>query len=380
MKRSLRIAFVYFFWLTFCSSAAVAAPTISPTTSSTLQHGQAVSIFGDSFGIKANPSPQFWDTVENQTAYSALANGATIPTGAGKPWEAQCSYLGGSCVKFITTANEQRGKSKATYKSSDTESGYLEGRTIAATGKMYISWWWKPATDPVSGSHSSKFVRLSNSSDVVNKTFSWTQMHSYAFRTDQGYCQGGGADWATWTGNVNQWNFQEVWIDKATRTYTIRVNGQAIANNVSWSSCTGFDFDHVWSIGWDAGGETPPAITSWMDDIYVDNSFSRVMICNQGTFGGSTHCEMQIPSSWNNSQISLTVNQGTFLDGTTAYLYVVDASGIANSSGYPVAFGTGGTGDVMPPTVTAFTMPASATSLTVAVSSFVATDAVGIAG
>ncbi|MBE2886736.1 hypothetical protein [Geobacter anodireducens] len=331
---------------------ALAAPSITSMSNSALTNGQVVTISGSGFGTKSTVAPQFWDTVENQTAYSSLANGATVPTGSGKPWESQCTWDGGACVKYSTTASEQRGLSTATYRATTTTQGLLEGRRITGTNKIYVSWWWKPASNPVTGDHSSKFLRLSNNADVTNKTFSWTQMQDYIYRTDQGYCQNGAAHWANWNGNVNQWNFHEVWIDGATRTYTIKINGKATANNVSWSSCTAFNFDYVWMIGWDGGGNSPPAITSWLDDIYVDNTLSRVMICDNANFSSATKCEMQIPTNtWTDGQLQVAVNQGSFPTNSTAYLYVVDANGSPSAS-KQITFGAssgGGTATIAPP-------------------------------
>lgn len=329
---------------------ALAAPSITSVSNTTLANGQVVTISGSGFGTKTTVAPQFWDTVENQTAYSGLANGATVPTGSGKPWETQCTWDGGACVKYSTTASEQRGLSTATYRATSTTQGLLEGRRITGTNKIYVSWWWKPGTNPVSGDHSSKFLRLSNSSDVSNKTLSWTQMHNYIYRSDTGYCNNEG--WANWNGNVGQWNFHEVMIDGASRTYTIKINGKPIANNLSWANCTAFNFDYVWMIGWDGGGNAPPAITSWMDDIYVDNTFSRVMICDNANYSSATKCEMQIPTTtWTDGQVQVKVNQGGFPTNSTAYLYVLDANGSPSAS-KQITFGTGdggGTATIAPP-------------------------------
>lgn len=75
----------------------------------------------------------------------------------------------------------------------------------------------------------------------------------------------------------------------------------------------------------------------YMDDIYADSSQARVEICDNAVWSSRTHCEIQLASSWNDSQIQFDVNRGTFPDGQ-AYLFVINESGIA-SSGYPISFG-----------------------------------------
>lgn len=68
----------------------------------------------------------------------------------------------------------------------------------------------------------------------------------------------------------------------------------------------------------------------YMDDVYVDKTWARVMLGNSPIFASCTHREPQIPTSWSESSIQVTVNLGTFEAGTKAYLFVVDANGNAS--------------------------------------------------
>lgn len=87
---------------------------------------------------------------------------------------------------------------------------------------------------------------------------------------------------------------------------------------------------------------------TWYDDIYLDNTWSRIMIGNASTLAASTHKEIQIPSSWSANSITASVNRGTFADGSAAYLYAVDSMGAVNVNGYPITF-SGGSSDTTPP-------------------------------
>lgn len=78
----------------------------------------------------------------------------------------------------------------------------------------------------------------------------------------------------------------------------------------------------------------------WADDVYLDNTWARVMIGNSSTWDGCTQKEPQIPSAWNSTNVAVTVNTGAFSTGQTVYLYVIDANGSVNSKGYPVTIGT----------------------------------------
>jgi chitodextrinase len=71
------------------------------------------------------------------------------------------------------------------------------------------------------------------------------------------------------------------------------------------------------------------------DRIYIDKSIARVELGNASTYSASNIREVQIPSSWG-STIQITINQGLFTSGQTAYVYVTDNNGNVNSTGFPV--------------------------------------------
>jgi hypothetical protein len=57
---------------------------------------------------------------------------------------------------------------------------------------------------------------------------------------------------------------------------------------------------------------------------------------------------MQIPQIWGASFITTKVNQGSFADGSSQYLYVLDSIGTANNTGYPITFGSGSSDIIAP--------------------------------
>lgn len=68
----------------------------------------------------------------------------------------------------------------------------------------------------------------------------------------------------------------------------------------------------------------------YCDNIYVDNTMARVELGNSATFSACTHREVQIPSAWSPTSVTVTLNTGTFANGT-AYLFVVDKDGVASA-------------------------------------------------
>jgi hypothetical protein len=49
--------------------------------------------------------------------------------------------------------------------------------------------------------------------------------------------------------------------------------------------------------------------------------------------------EIKVPSAWSDGSIKITVNQGSFQAGETAYLFVVDSDGNVNPTGFPIVIG-----------------------------------------
>jgi hypothetical protein len=74
----------------------------------------------------------------------------------------------------------------------------------------------------------------------------------------------------------------------------------------------------------------------YFDDVYIDDSWARVVIADQPTLEASTHREIQIPSAWSDTSVTITVNQGSFPSLVGAYLYIIDSNGNVNADGYPL--------------------------------------------
>ncbi len=87
----------------------------------------------------------------------------------------------------------------------------------------------------------------------------------------------------------------------------------------------------------------------WVDDVYVDITQARVEIGNAPTWAASTHREIQIPSAWSDTSITVTLNQGSSANFNNGYLYVIDADGNVNTNGYLLSDGGGGGGGTPPP-------------------------------
>jgi hypothetical protein len=91
-------------------------------------------------------------------------------------------------------------------------------------------------------------------------------------------------------------------------------------------------------------------VNSWQyfADIYLDTTSTRALVCAGSSYATRGNCEIQIPSAWSTTSATVTVNQGSFADNSTAYAYVVDSSGVANANGYPITFGGSGSDTTAP--------------------------------
>jgi hypothetical protein len=80
----------------------------------------------------------------------------------------------------------------------------------------------------------------------------------------------------------------------------------------------------------------------YFDDIYVDTTWSRVVLANNPNYNSASIVEPQIPSAWTSNSITCTVNLGRLPAQGTAYLFVFDSNNNHNTTGYPVTVVGGG--------------------------------------
>ncbi|MGB7566678.1 MAG: hypothetical protein WBM07_02385, partial [Chitinivibrionales bacterium] len=85
----------------------------------------------------------------------------------------------------------------------------------------------------------------------------------------------------------------------------------------------------------------------YIDQVYIDNTPAHVFISSSPGIlwpdvSAEDHSEIQVPSAWSDGSITFTLNQGSFSNGETAFLYVVDTTGNSNPIGFPFQFGSSG--------------------------------------
>lgn len=79
-------------------------------------------------------------------------------------------------------------------------------------------------------------------------------------------------------------------------------------------------------------------------DLYLDYTWQHVVLGDASRIDLCSKLEVQNPTAWSDTSITVTVNRGVFSDSQKVYLYVYDATGTPNTNGLLVAGG-----DTTPP-------------------------------
>ncbi|MGA1870737.1 MAG: dockerin type I repeat-containing protein, partial [bacterium] len=75
----------------------------------------------------------------------------------------------------------------------------------------------------------------------------------------------------------------------------------------------------------------------YFDDVYVDTTFSRVILADTQNYEDARIVEPQIPLTWSDISVTCSVNLGALPDSGIAYLFVFDANNSHNATGYPIS-------------------------------------------
>jgi len=337
-------------------SVCYGAPVITGV-SGTVSDGNLIIITGLDFGVKSPAMPQKW------TKFEEGIDGDSLPA-HDSDW---IEYDGGSPPHY------------AAYSSSEKHSGSLSAyNDPVARGKfstcyyslssqsdeVFVSYWFK-AVSTVVGSPDGYMVgkqfRIGDSTYSTNPPYSGpgAKLSDYRANEETGpwlfYNPGDGGipenEWKRVNIPWNKWTYIEFYIKLSDPPGT--ANGQVYAkwcdgdncgeqkftNVITRKSGYSFQLDSVWlGLAADNFNSDVFDLQVYTDDIYIDNTQSRVVMGDLSTFSTCKHKEIQIPSAWSDTSITITVNQGSFNDGDTAYLFVVDSNGDI-SNGYQITFG-----------------------------------------
>jgi hypothetical protein len=323
------------------SSHVIAAPAIA-SISGTVGNGQSITISGSGFGSNNNTPEFLGPYIEQGTSGSNFSKSG---------WD--MSKYGWSPVRFASNAAHSGSQSLETTVSPGSnwngEFTYHLPNPVGPGEKLFVSWWAK-YNGGTNGQW--KMLRLSGNDTVVDGTqemvfFNWLSS-SRQLVVDPGT----GNDQTFWPGsNVypggdNRWYRMDVYIEASSAgsgngvAHVTRYDGSSVsnftANSLRTHTSSGNTYSHVIFQNY-IGNGISGSVNIWLDDLYIQNSQARVELCDSSSWSGRHHCEIQAHSSWADGSIRSVVNTGSFTNGQTTYVYVVDGSGNVNSSGYRLA-------------------------------------------
>ena len=376
-----------------------AAPQIG-SVSGNLTHKNSVTVRGQGFGAKSPATPLWWDDGEgaatstigllgsdlshvttSKTAPNRRYSAAWPPSGCAASHQIRyerCSYRGTPCAhsrstKYLTGGHKDYA--------SGTRWGNKVGVSVDAGSPQpvwYVSFYYRvdqlwPA--PGSGENQ-KYTRYSDqacSYGSAENTAYW-QIHNVGAgggntqsHTNQSVCgyRGNMGSTANPSGSVqyfnsnpdSKWVHVEDMFKQGTGGFWRLIHDNqigydaqctdplsAVATSYRPRSATVGGF---WRNKIDGREYQNDNAWRYFDDIYIDNTFSRVVLANASAYEAASIVEPQIPSVWSDSSITVSVNLGMLPNTGTAYLFVFDANNNHNPTGYPVTIGGGGGGPLL---------------------------------
>ena len=345
----------------FTSSFANSAPSVS-TVTGTVSHGESITVSGSGFDTKSTAAPLVWDNASGSDPYTLwdgywpdeTANATyrldyrtpeTVGRGVAVPHSHVTQYL---CGAHYASDGSNKGYNVAGWQT-------LSGWSWPVT--YYMSWYYRvdPNWDFPDDNH--KWFGYSSGGDIYGLPYNWYLESVGGMESSFGshlVDDDSEVGWTTgeWYGNsfpnhpINQWVKIEVEtkISDSTDGYIKVWADGTLVQNLTGDTTDGTNYGSEGSnrsIGF-GGYNRTRSTNQWryFADIYFDNTPQRVVICNNSTYSSCTVREIQIPTAWSDTSITATVNAGVFASDATAYLFVVDADGVA-SAGKEITFGEG---------------------------------------
>ncbi len=345
------------------SSVAYSAPSISMVSID----GSSMVVAGSDFGTKAVADPLHFETFERGTEGTSILSGEywsvyneDSETYTSSVVRSSLSTMSAQHVinsqdefyKVITELNKDNSKLFVSlWLRVDIEgSGWLDDGSNPQLKVMRF-------TNDGSYSDPPKMLWQSFTSDVT--LYEFDQSYITAYDSTDSFIGGGIGRGLSFNGGMikpekGRWlNVQIQYQNAVAPTVTtIKWRGSYGDNayqgvnyaDVSPVKATGGPYLNTIKLGFHS--EHADGGYSYWDDIYIDNSWSRIEIGDASVYDQCTHREMQVPTSWSESSLTAKINTGSFERGATAYIFVVDSSGNP-SDGYQITIG--GTDQVLPP-------------------------------
>jgi hypothetical protein len=383
MKKEYLALFIVIFSLSLIGFVS-SAPNIT-SVSGNLNNGNTITISGTNFGAKTTAAPLI-SSYDNPISANNWASGTL-----GGGWNFSNTSAMGLTNSNPLRSNLFQSGYKVSYDPSITtcpwQGGYctLNYDYNSAPDNLYVSFWiyrdyssWNILTGngnnnkflriygSLIGNHSDAVLTVHSSNDSgIGDAIDWGSGSStndsgdYSVITSTS-CNAGRFSshlWSTSSKNcvpsLNSWEHYEVYINYQSSPGSLDATPYSFKNGalISYSPNVSLDLminNHndarILRLGLVSGGMTQSIGHEYLDQIYMDDTFAHVFISNSSTVNWPNqnqfyHSEIQVAKSWNTNSINITLNQGSFANASTVYLYVVNSSG-GISNPYPITIGT----------------------------------------
>ena len=368
MKRNVFLLLLSVIVLTAIPNKTMATPSITGATG--VVDGLSVTISGTAFGTKSTPVPQVFDNFDFNDAgrqlddiitnkacsnYGQWVNKSNdnIPTYTNlnnRPGSILCSYNPLSATTatnhapmFIDFADSHQSSVLIDFWFSFSFDAHLDGDE---TGQWQYKIWRFGDGDEVDGQAHFQNLWINRNDGTTYKKFyeifhndvtnpNWPSDGDTSLDLD--YFKQDGT-WQHVIIRIKDTGKADIYINDVRETTDADLTMTTWIAGDEWKRAT-----FGWYLGtesWTNPSGPVPEIWSYWDDIYIDNTWQSVYIGNASTWANCTHREIQIPTAWTDTSITINVNQGSFDTCGTYYLFVVDEDGVP-SAGYPVRIVTG---------------------------------------
>jgi hypothetical protein len=329
-------------------SLCIAAPSVSGV-SGTVADGESVTISGSSFGSHALNIEWIGDDIESTTTgNSPTVSGWIFTTNVNQVVATDQYHSGSKSLKAFIPGTAGGGDTSGSIR-------YDSGASITAGDTYYVTWWVRYNVGIDGSGYQWKMFRVNYQNDISDDApqwvmFNWDYENQFSMR--YGPTSGDGNNmYPSYPTSYNTWYRMEAVINTAAEGSTsgswtiirhLPSTGISSSSDSGLTYASGVTDRHRWFLWQNYIGNSGGNLTVWTDDNYVQvGTQARVELGDASTWDACTFRDVQVPTAWSSSSITITVNQGAFADSETAYVYVVDADGNPSSIGREVTIGAG---------------------------------------
>ena len=348
----------------------------APAVTSADLSGATITISGTGFGTKSTAAPIFFDDFESGS------HGANLPTDS--DWTGYDGHAGGD----YSNTTSYSGSLSAHNEITTTGSTWFNTSYHTFTGQqeLYYSYMSKVSSSPQGVFKNGRMTTEDASPNAHYSIQGGVALSDgYAFYNDgvTSYYQSIG-NWPSGSAGNSMTEIESTsW--KRHELYNLH-STPGVADGEVYARVGGYDkydttaqtlasgqsnsIDSI-LLGLMTSDDGDPSAHIYIDDVYVDNTKSRVEICESSTWSLSIKCNPQPAVTWSATSITVTINDSNLAGDL--YIFVQDSNGDMNTTG-ELLTSTGG------PIVTATNIPDQAYTVTSVVPSATATDDGTISG